>query len=130
MWLQPYPDDPADVVERREHIATAFVAAIQSLPPQQRAALLLKDVLGFSVPDIADALETTRAAVNSGLQRARGTVGNVTEPRQSTDAEAALRDQLMDAWHRADLDALTSLMAAEQRTHSSPSTCGTTGSPA
>lgn len=113
MWLQPYPDDPADVVERREHIATAFVTAIQALPPGQRAALLLKDVLGFSVPDIADALETTRAAVNSSLQRARATVGEATTARPSTDAETALRDQLMDAWHRADLDALTSLMTSD-----------------
>ena len=113
MWLQPYPDDPAEVVERREHIATAFVVAIQALPPRQRAALLLKDVLGFSVPDIADVLETTRAAVNSILQRARATVGEATEARPSTDAEAALRDQFMDAWHRADLDALTSLMTSD-----------------
>ncbi|MBY5162280.1 RNA polymerase subunit sigma-70 [Salsipaludibacter albus] len=113
MWLQPYPDDPADVVERREHIATAFVVAIQALPPRQRAALLLKDVLGFSVPDIADALETTRAAVNSALQRARATVGHATETRSSTDDEAALRDQLMDAWQRADIDALTSLMTRD-----------------
>jgi RNA polymerase sigma-70 factor, ECF subfamily len=102
-----------DVVERREHIATAFVTAIQALPPGQRAALLLKDVLGFSVPDIADALETSRAAVNSSLQRARATVGEATEARPSTDAETALRDQLMDAWHRADLDALTSLMTSD-----------------
>lgn len=113
MWFQPYPDDPAEVTERREHIATAFVVAIQSLPPRQRAALLLKDVLGFSVPDIADALETTRAAVNSSLQRARATVGQTTDARPSTDAETALRDQLVDAWHRADVDALTSLMTSD-----------------
>lgn len=113
MWMQPYPDNPADINERREHIATAFVVAIQRLPPKQRAALLLKDVLGFSVPDIADALETTEQAVNSALQRARANVQSETPLRPSTEAETSLRDQLIDAWHRADIDALTSLMATD-----------------
>lgn len=114
MWLQPYPDDdPAVVNERREHIATAFVVAIQRLPPKQRAALLLKDVLGFSVPDIADALDTTQASVNSALQRARASVRSETPPRPSSQAESELRDLLIDAWQRADVEALTRLMASD-----------------
>lgn len=113
MWMQPYPDNPVDINERREHIATAFVVAIQRLPPKQRAALLLKDVLGFSVLDIAAALETTEAAVNSALQRARANVQSDTPLRPSTEAETSLRDQLIDAWHNADIDALTSLMATD-----------------
>ena len=113
MWMQPYPDNPADLNERREHIATAFVVAIQRLPPKQRAALLLKDVLGFSVPGVAAALDTTESAVNSALQRARANVQSDTPLRPSTEAETSLRDQLIDAWHRADIDALTSLMATD-----------------
>ncbi len=114
MWLQPYPDNnPAEINERREHIATAFVVAIQRLPPKQRAALLLKDVLGFSVPDIATTLETTEPAINSALQRARTNVQSNAPTRPSTEAERSLRDQLIDAWHRADIDALTSLMASD-----------------
>lgn len=69
MWLEPYPDNnPSELNEQREHIATAFVVAIQRLPPRQRAALLLKDVLGFSVPDIVMALDTTQPSVNSALR--------------------------------------------------------------
>ena len=114
MWLQPYPDNnPADLTERREHIATAFVVAIQRLPPKQRAALLLKDVLGFSVPDTSVALDTTEQAVNSALQRARANVKADTPLRPSTEAETSLRDQLIDAWDRADIQALTSLMATD-----------------
>lgn len=113
MWLQPYPDNPADLNERREHIATAFVVAIQRLPPKQRAALLLKDVLGFPVPDISVALDTTEQAVNSALQRARANIKVDTPLRPSTEAETSLRDQLIDAWHRADIEALTSLMATD-----------------
>jgi RNA polymerase sigma-70 factor (ECF subfamily) len=114
MWLQPYPDNnPADLIERREHIATAFVVAIQRLPPKQRAALLLKDVLGFSVPDTSVALDTTEQAVNSALQRARANVKADTPLRPSTEAETSLRDQLIDAWDRADIEALTNLMATD-----------------
>ena len=113
MWMQPYPDNPAEINERREHIATAFVVAIQRLPPKQRAALLLKDVLGFSVPDIGLALDTTEQAVNSALQRARANVQSDTPLRPSTEAETSLRDQLIDAWHRADIEALANLMATD-----------------
>ena len=115
MWLQPYPPetDAAALVERRENIATAFVVAIQALPPKQRAALLLKDVLGFSVPETADALDTTQPAINSALQRARSSVRDQLPSRPATDAEESLRDALVDAWHRSDLKALTSLIASD-----------------
>ncbi len=130
MWLQPYPDNPAEINERREHIATAFVVAIQRLPPKQRAALLLKDVLGFSVPYIATALETTEPAINSALQRARANVQSDTPLRPSTEAERSLRDQLIDAWHRADIDALTTLMASDVVMTMPPDPIRRDGSPA
>lgn len=114
LWMQPYPgSNPAELNERREHISTAFVVAIQRLPPKQRAALLLKDVLGFPVADVATALETTEPAINSALQRARANVVSDTPLRPSTDAEISLRDQLIDAWHRADIEALATLMASD-----------------
>lgn len=116
MWLQPYPDrsgDPAALAEGREHIATAFVVAIPRLPPKQRAALLLKDVLGFSVADAATAIDTTPASINSALQRARASVAVHPSMRPPSAAETALRDQLIDAWQRADIDALTALMSSD-----------------
>ena len=115
MWLQPYqPEtDPAAMTEQREDLAIAFVVAIQRLPPKQRAALLLRDVLGFSIPDAAHALDTTEAATNSALQRARANMPTDLPPRPATNLEIALRDRLIDAWHRADIAQLIDLMAAD-----------------
>src|SRR5262247_3924688 len=80
-WLEPYPDallptvpSPEQAVRLREGIRLAFVRVVQVLPPRQRAALILHDVLEWSVVEVADMLETTEAAINSALQRARATI--------------------------------------------------------
>jgi RNA polymerase sigma-70 factor (ECF subfamily) len=123
-WLEPVPDaraipedaDPAQRAILRESIRLAFVAALQHLPPRQRAALLLTEVLGWSAAEVADGLDTTIAAVNSALQRARATLGarglGVGEaPRaQISDADAALVARYVAAFERWDVDALTSLL--------------------
>ncbi|HBQ14055.1 MAG TPA: RNA polymerase subunit sigma-70, partial [Myxococcales bacterium] len=96
-WLEPVPDaaalppdaDPERLLALRQSLRLAFVASVQQLPPRQRAALLLKDVLGFSAKEIAETLTTSTASVNSALQRARATLAAVepaVEPR-------ALREQ-------------------------------------
>jgi RNA polymerase sigma-70 factor (ECF subfamily) len=122
-WLEPIPDalavpegDPADVVESRESIRLAFVAALQHLPPRQRAVLILREVLRWKAAEVAELLDTTVASVNSALQRARSALaatdaGVVTAPPQPMDdAQRALLTRYVDAFERYDLDALTSLL--------------------
>jgi len=127
--LQPYPDewlselvgheDPADQYELRESVQLAFLTVIQLLPPRQRAALLLRDVLSFSAAETAQILQTSPASVNSALQRARATVeGHRASGRLrpvSTDAAAAciLADRFTTAWHAGDIPALVTVLAED-----------------
>lgn len=123
--LQPYPDhlldeaaDPAARFERKESVALAFIAAIQLLPPRQRAVLLLRDVLTWSAREVADSLECSVASVNSALQRAHGTLRSRLESDEPDQNPGSISDiserrmlaRFMDAWERADFDALASLL--------------------
>jgi RNA polymerase sigma-70 factor, ECF subfamily len=122
-WVQPMPDamlgtahgDPAATVSVRGSLRLAFVAAMQFLPARQRAILILRDVLQFSAAEVADILGTTPAAVNSGLQRARARLDDVSvaedrieEPSDRTTR--ALIDQYVAAFEMADVPALTRLL--------------------
>lgn len=123
-WVEPIPDhpitpatsDPADVAVTRETVRLGFIAALQHLPPRQRAVLLLRDALVWPAAEVADLLETSVAAVNSALQRARATLattdrvdGDVHAP--TDPAQQALLTRWVDAFERYDLDAITALLA-------------------
>ncbi len=122
-WIQPIPD-PAVEVESRETIRLAFVAALQHLPPRQRASLILCEVLRWKASEVAELLETSVASVNSSLQRARATLeaGNVAAletPPVVDGADAELLARYVDAFERYDMEALTSLIH-EDATQSMP----------
>jgi RNA polymerase sigma-70 factor, ECF subfamily len=133
-WLQPFPDrllepvaprdaEPDAVAVTRETIELAFLAAIQHLPPAQRAVLILRDVLGWPARQAADLLDTSVAAVNSALQRARETMrAQLPERRLDWSASTAVSDEeravlrrYMDAVERADLGAVAGLLAEDVR---------------
>jgi RNA polymerase sigma-70 factor, ECF subfamily len=130
-WIQPIPDgravpegDPAEVAVARETIRLAFVAALQHLPPRQRAVLILCEVLRWKAAEVAELLETSVASVNSALQRARATLEaskvNAADTSPSVDeADAALLARYVEAFERYDMDALTSLIH-EDATQSMP----------
>jgi RNA polymerase sigma-70 factor, ECF subfamily len=118
-WLQPAPDalvvpdgDPAEVAQARESLRLAFVAALQHLPPRQRATLILAEVLRWQATEIAELLDTTVASVNSALQRARATIAarDMTQTTPLGDIEQALLERYLAAFEDYDLDALTSLI--------------------
>jgi RNA polymerase sigma-70 factor (ECF subfamily) len=127
VWLEPYPnpadDDPADSYQRRENVELAFVAALQKLPANQRAVLILREVLQFSAAEVAEALDTTVASVNSALQRARKTVddrivvGTQGEElhRLGAEGQRELVAAFVTAWERADVDALLDMLAEDAR---------------
>ena len=125
-WLQPYPDDLGDLTpgpearyDARESIALSFVAGLQHLPPQQRAVLVLRDVLGFPAAEAAGILGTSQAAVNSALIRARAGLRPDGDPHDvpipKSPAEAAVVDRFVSAFERLDLDELVALLTDDAR---------------
>ncbi|HEU4689340.1 MAG TPA: sigma-70 family RNA polymerase sigma factor [Vicinamibacterales bacterium] len=121
-WLEPVPEarvlpsdaSPFELAALRQSIRLAFVSALQHLPPRQRAALLLSEVLGWSAAEIAECLEMSVAAVNSALQRARATVatrnGNGSGREPLSETQSRLLNRYVDAFHKYDVDALVALL--------------------
>jgi RNA polymerase sigma-70 factor (ECF subfamily) len=120
-WIEPIPDgrigagtgDPAEIAEARDSIRLALVAALQHLPPKQRAVLILREVLRWKANEVAELLETSVQSVNSALQRARSTLAQVSsaDPIQPMDEEQqTLLARYVDAFERYDMDSLTSLL--------------------
>jgi RNA polymerase sigma-70 factor (ECF subfamily) len=122
-WVEPIPEvlvvaggaDPATVIEARESVRLAFVAALQHLPPRQRAILILRDVLHWRAAEVAELLGTGIAAVNSALQRARATLAaadispaDVVQPMN--EAQSALLERYVDAFERYDMASFTALL--------------------
>jgi RNA polymerase sigma-70 factor (ECF subfamily) len=131
-WIEPVPDvlvssdgggDPATVAQSRESIRLAFVAALQHLPPRQRAALILCEVLHWKAAEVAELLDTSVAAVNSSLQRARATLdgAEIADAGRGTlsEQDSVLLGRYVDAFQSYDMDALTSLIH-EDATQSMP----------
>jgi RNA polymerase sigma-70 factor (ECF subfamily) len=120
VWIDPYPS-PAARYEQRESVELAFIAALQHLPAQQRAVLILRDVLGFSGAEVAEALGTNPDAVYSALQRAHKTVeARLPERTQQATLRSLGEDGLrevvqgyVDAWERGDVDALAARLAED-----------------
>lgn len=131
-WIEPVPDgllvpavgDPADVAVSRETIRLAFVAALQHLPPRQRAVLILCEVLRWKAMEVAELLDTSVASVNSALQRARATLEasgvSSADPVPALDeSQRELLSRYVEAFERYDMEALTSLIQ-EDATQSMP----------
>jgi RNA polymerase sigma-70 factor (ECF subfamily) len=127
VWLEPFPDDLVDEgfaapearYERRESVELAFIAALQHLPANQRAVLILREVLGFSAKEVASMLDTTAASVNSAMQRARASVEQRLPERSQQETLRSLDDdeirslveRYVDAWDRGDVDAVVAMLA-------------------
>jgi RNA polymerase sigma-70 factor (TIGR02960 family) len=130
-WFEPYPDSfiaglpdaapgPEARYETKESLALAFVAGLQRLPPGQRAALVLRDVLGFRAAEAADLLDTSEVSVNSALRRARATLGDQLPGRDRDQAplprsarERALAGRFAEAFENSDVDRLVGLLTGD-----------------
>lgn len=123
-WIQPIPDakvlpddgDPADLALARESIRLAFIAALQNLPPKQRAVLILREVLRWQASEVAELLNTSVASVNSALQRARDTMGDVNLDGTPTTVDADQQELLaryVDAFERYDVSELVTMLRAD-----------------
>src|SRR5687768_7320580 len=129
-WLEPFPDEwlsdksatnPEARYSDTESISLAFLTALQTLPPRQRAVLILRDVLDFSAIETGDVLELTVSSVNSALHRARTTLsqryprGEMEDPTMPATDERTQRllDHFVQAWERADVDGLVALLKAD-----------------
>jgi RNA polymerase sigma-70 factor (ECF subfamily) len=130
LWLEPIPDEwladpsvlnPEARFTEAESVSLAFLTALQTLPPRQRAVLILRDVLDFSANDTADVLELTVSSVNSALHRARTTLSQNYHGREHQAAPASqpdertqwLLDHFVKAWETADVDGLIALLKAD-----------------
>jgi RNA polymerase sigma-70 factor, ECF subfamily len=129
VWIEPYPDEALEIAdgvsapearyERREALELAFVAALQHLPPRQRAALILRDVLAFSAKETADSLETTVPSVNGALRRARSAIQERLPERSQQATLRTLGDRRLreiverfaDSFERGDIDAILSMLS-------------------
>ncbi len=121
--MVPEDADPAERAVAKESIRLAFVAALQHLPPRQRAVLILREVLRWKAEEVAQLLETTVASVNSALQRARATlasVGGVVEPRPLDEDQRDLLARYVDAFERYDIDAFVRLLHDDATQHMPP----------
>ncbi|MGZ6295190.1 MAG: sigma-70 family RNA polymerase sigma factor [Candidatus Limnocylindrales bacterium] len=131
VWVEPYPDNklgledgyaaPEARYEQRESVELAFIAALQHLPANQRAVLILRDVLGYSAKEAAETLDTTTASANSALQRARASVEERT-PEQSQQATlralgddglSEVVDRYVDAWEQGDVDTVVEMLTED-----------------
>ena len=128
VWVEPYPDEtlgledgyaaPEARYERREAVELAFIAALQHLPANQRAVLILREVLGFSAKEVAETLDTSTASVNSALQRARKAVDERTPELSQQATLRSLGDDgvrevvrgYVDAWDRGDIEAVVAML--------------------
>ena len=131
VWVEPYPDEPLAIedgyaapearYEQRESVELAFIAALQLLPANQRAALILREVLGFSAKECAATLDTTTASVNSALQRARKTVEDRLPEQSQQETRRQLGDEGMrevvdnyvDAWQSGDVDSVVAMLTED-----------------
>ena len=130
IWLEPYPDvllddipdrsaGPATRYEARESIELSFIVALQHLPPRQRAALVLRDVLGFRTAEVAEMLDTGEGSVKGALQRARATLGEMVPadrdpaPGPNSDLERQLVGRFVDAMQGDDVDEIVALLTED-----------------